>query len=95
MRSVDASSIHWINTEELIVYDKWCSHILQTEAEFNKVILQAKRSISERTPVLDRFEFWEVRDLRMLRSLLIGRCRNQEEKTIVAQYMRHMETGES
>ena len=72
-----------------IIYTTATSLIGLSDDEFNKVVTEAKKRISWRPYILDRFEHWEVpgSSSRNVKALLMSRARNEEEKQTVEQYI--------
>ena len=79
-----------VNMDLQIIYKSCGVLICKDTDEFNKMLLQEKKRISERDYVLDRFEHWEVDSLRTLKMILVSRCRNSSEKNLVLRYMQYM-----
>lgn len=84
------SDILWVNHDIQTIYHSSGVLICKSDDEFNKLVLQEKKKIANRDYILNRYEAWEVDNLKSLKMLLIGRCRNANEKNLVLKYMDYM-----
>jgi hypothetical protein len=89
------SNIIYVNMQCQIIYSTCGVSILQDADEFNNLILQEKKRIAERDYILNRFEPWEVDNIKGLRTLLVSRCKNSNEKNLVMKYMDHLNKQEN
>lgn len=80
----------FFNIEDMFVYHTQGVLCFTDADKFNNLLIQEKKKIAEREYVLNRFEPWEVNDVRSLKMILSSRCRNQEEKTLVAKYVSYL-----
>lgn len=82
-----------VNHELMIIYTPRGTHHRQDQIDFNNLILQAKKEISSRPYILDRFEHWEITGEfnKSVRLLLMGRSRNDEDKKLVKRYLKTLE----
>lgn len=85
--------IIYVNHELMVIYTPRGAEHRQDQIDFNNVILQAKKEISNRPYILDRFEDWEISGEfnKGVRLLLMGRSKNDEDRKIVKSYLKTLE----
>lgn len=79
-----------VNEELMIIYFSSGPLFCKSEEEFSSLIQQEKQKIKNRHYILNRFEHWEVTDHDSLRKILVSRSRDNNEKNLVLNYMKHL-----
>lgn len=79
-----------VNMECKIIYSTSGVLICKDDLEFSNLLLKEKERIKNRDYILDRFEHWEVEDIRSLKNLLVSRSKNSSERNLVLRYMEHI-----
>jgi hypothetical protein len=88
------SDVVYVNMQDRIIYTTCDTLVGQDVNEFNRLLLQAKKAISDRPYILDRFEMWELGPdfNKAIRLTLMSRARSETERQIVKQYINTLET---